>query len=131
MWRPRDGLHGCDVAAEAVQRCFGELVPDAEFIVVAAGCELAIFCVPAKAADFLFVTCKAAEVLVGGADVAMVDEAVARAGREDVVVPGEGANPSGVPCHGAETAGFLCVIYLHEAFVRADCDMRASLDPRD
>ena len=47
MWRPRDGLHGCDVAAEAVQRCFGELVPHAEFIVVAAGCELPVLCVPA------------------------------------------------------------------------------------
>ena len=69
--------------------------------------------------------------MVRGTDVSVVDEAVTRAGREDVVVPGKGANPSGVACHGAETAGFLCVIYLHEAFVRADCDMRASLDPRN
>ena len=123
MWRPRNGLHGCNVAAEAVQRCFGKLVPDVKFIVVAARCKLPVLCVPAQAADFLLVTCKLAEILVRGADVSVVDETVTRAGREDVVVPGKGTNPSGVTRHGAETAGFLCIIYLHKAFVRANCYM--------
>lgn len=33
--------------------------------------------------------------------------------------------------HGAEAARFLCVIYLHEAFVGANREVGAALDPGD
>ena len=131
MWRPGDGLDGGDVRGEAVEGCFGEFVPDAELVVVAAGGELSVFRVPAQAADFLLVAREAAEVLVRGADVTVVDEAVAGAGGEDVVVPGEGADARGVAGHGAEAAGFLGVVDLDEALVRADGEVGAALDPGD
>lgn len=46
-----------------------------------------------------------------------------------MVVPGEGADAGGVAGHGAETAGFLRIVDLHEAFVGADGDVAAALDP--
>ena len=88
MRRPRDGFDGGGVVAEFPQGRFGQFIPNHELVVVATGCELPIFGVPAQPADFLLVADKFSQVLVGLTDVAVVDEAVAGAGGQDVVVPG-------------------------------------------
>ncbi len=87
MWGPGDCFDGGGVLAEFPEGGFVELVPDHEFVVVAARGELPVFCVPVQAADFLLVADEFAEVLFGLSYVAVVDEAVARARGQDVVVP--------------------------------------------
>ena len=119
------------MGAEAVERGLCKFVPDKELVVVATRGELAVLAVPAEAAHFLLVAGEAAAVLVGGAHVAVVDHAVAGARGEDVFVPGEGADAGGVASHGAEAAGFFSVVDLDEAFVGADGEVGASLDPGD
>lgn len=74
---------------------------------------------------------KALTVLVWGPDVTVVDIAVAGTGSKDVFVPGQGADAGGVAGHGAKAAGSLGVIDLHEAFVCADGEVGAPLDPGD
>lgn len=125
MRRPRDCFHRRCVIGEFVEGRFGEFIPDEELVVVAAGGELAVFAVPFETADFAFVACEFGDVLVGGADVAVVDGAVAGAGGEDVVVPGEGADAGGVTGHGPEAAAFARVPDLHVALVGADGDVGA------
>ena len=129
--RPRDRFYGSGVLAKFPERGFIQLVPDHEFVIVPPRGELPVLGVPVQAADFLLMPDEFAEVLLRLADVAVVDEAVAAAGGEDVVVPGEGADPGGVARHGAEAALFVGVPDLDEAFVGADCDVRAALDPGD
>ena len=48
-----------------------------------------------------------------------------------MVVPGKGADASGVPCHSAEAALFVGVPDLDVALVGADGDVGAALDPGD
>ncbi len=88
MWGPGDSFDGCNVGGEAMKGVLRQLIPDQKFIVVPAGGELTVIAIPTKAADFLSVTGEAAAVLVGRADVAVVDEPVTRAGGEDMLVPG-------------------------------------------
>jgi hypothetical protein len=61
---PRDGFDGGGVGGEGVEGLVVEAVPDEEFVVVAAGGELAFFGVPAEAADFLFMGSEFAEIVV-------------------------------------------------------------------
>ena len=61
----------------------------------------------------------------------MVDDAVSRARGEDVFVPGEGTDAGSVTGHGAETAGLFRIVDLHEAFVGANGEVGAALDPGD
>ena len=131
MRRPGDGFDGGGVVAEFPQGGLGQFIPDHQFVVVAAGSELAVFGVPAQAADLLLMADEFPNELIGLPDVTVVDETVARAGGEDVVVPGQGAYAGGVTCHGSEAAAFLCVPDLNEAFVCTYGDVGTALDPRD
>ena len=46
-------------------------------------------------------------------------------------VPGQSAHAGRVTSHGAKTAGLFGIVDLYEAFVGADSEMRAPLDPGD
>jgi hypothetical protein len=131
MRRPRNSLHGRDVAAEAVERGFGKLVPYAEFIVVTARGQLPVLSIPAQPTNFLLMAREATEVLIRRADVAVVDETVAAARGEDMIVPSESTNAGRMPRHCAKTTGLLRVVDLHEALICADGDVAAALDPGD
>ena len=76
------------MVAESPLRFLREFVPDHEFVVVTARGELTVVGVPAETADFLFVADELAKVLIWLPDVTVIDEAVSRAGGQDVVVPG-------------------------------------------
>lgn len=69
--RPGNSLYGSDMGAKNVDGLVVCAVPDEEFIVVSAGCELTFFRIPAKAADFLFVGREFAEVVVGYSYISM------------------------------------------------------------
>ncbi len=73
---PGDSFNSGGVVAEFPAGGFGKFVPDHELIIIASRSELAVFGIPAKAADFLLVADKFAEELIGLSDVAVVDEAV-------------------------------------------------------
>ena len=59
----------------------------------------------------------------------MVNQSVPAAGSEDVIVPGECANASGVASHCSEAARLFSIVDLHEAFICADGNVGAALDP--
>jgi hypothetical protein len=63
---------------------------------------------------------KSANVLVWNADVSMEDGPVARAGREDMAVPCQGADAGGMARHGPDTLAVLGVPDLDGAAVGAD-----------
>lgn len=69
----------------------GHLVKDKELVVVASARKLALVA-PLQAADFLPMHRELMGPVILDAHIAMQDEAVMRAGCEDVVVPGEGAD---------------------------------------
>jgi len=68
---PGNGFYGSSMGAKGVEGFIVCAVPDEEFIVVSAGSELALFRIPAEAADFLFVGCEFAEVVVGYSYISM------------------------------------------------------------
>ena len=74
-------------------------------------------------------TLQAAKILVGRSDVAVIDEAVAAARGEDVVVPCKRTNTGSMTCHGSQTTAAFGIPDLDKAFVGAYSKMRAALDP--
>ena len=119
------------MVAKFPERRFIKLVPDHEFIIVTTRSELSVFGVPVKAADFLFVADKFAEVLFGLPHIAVIDETIARARSQDVIIPGQGAYAGSVTRHGTETPLLLSVPDLHKTFVGTDGNMSAALNPGD
>jgi hypothetical protein len=73
---PGNGLDGGLVGGKGVEGFIVCAVPDEEFVVVSAGCELAFFRVPAETADFLFVGGEFAKVVVGYSYVSVEDRSV-------------------------------------------------------
>ena len=118
------------MVGELPERRVRELVPHHELIIVPAAGQLTVVAVPTEAAHLLLVTDEAAEPVLRGAHVAVVDESVSRARRQDVGVPGEGANPGGVAFHGPQTTGSFGIPYLNMAVAGANGEMCAFLDPR-
>ena len=127
---PGDSFDGGGVVTKLPERCFVEFVPDHEFVVVAARGELSIFGVPVEAANFLFVANKLAEILFGLPHITVIDETIAGARSQDVIIPGQGAHAGSVTRHGAETPLLFCVPDLDKAFISTDGNMSTALDPR-
>lgn len=85
---PGDGLDSRGMITKFPERRFAKFVPDHQFVVVAARCELPVLSVPVQTADFLFVADEFAEVLFRLSYVTMIDEPVPRARGENMIVPG-------------------------------------------
>ena len=99
---PANRLDRGDMLRKPVQWRIPHLVPHEQLVVVPAARELVLGHVPLEAADFLSVPRELGDVVRGDPDVAVVDEAVVRARREEVVVPREGADACGVAGHRAD-----------------------------
>jgi len=87
MRGPGNGFNGRGVCRKSPEGFIVCSVPDEEFVIVSARCELALFRVPAKAAYFLFVCGKLSEVVFGHTDISMEDCSITRTRCEDMFVP--------------------------------------------
>lgn len=107
------------------------VVPDRDDVVVPARRELRAVGRPLEAAHLLRVAGEGVDVVVVDARVVVVDLRVARARREDVAVPGEGADAGGVRLHCARARHALGVPDLDLCLVCADGEVPAVGEPRD
>ena len=129
---PGDSLDGSAVRGQAVGWTVGRgAVPDVEDVVVAAAGELGAGGRPLEAADLLLVSAEDSGLVLADADIVVDDEAVAAAGAEEVVVPGEGADASTVTTKVADLAALLGVPDLDGVSSSPDGDVAAVSCPVD
>lgn len=114
MGRPCDGLDSCQMLRVRLYGRQGVQVPDVEPIVVATAGQILIVGRPLEAADLLSMGAQLAlGHEAGGAHVPLKDHPVARARREDLPVPGQGADARRVPEEFVHLCGVdECVIVL-------------------
>lgn len=120
MRRPSNGLHRSAVIGEAEKWSLIQFVPNHQLVVVAAGRQLAVIGVPLQATDFLLVSRQAAEPLVGGTDITVVDKAVSGSRSKNMVVPRKSANTVRMTDHGPEPPTVLSIPDLDESLTCAD-----------
>lgn len=109
----------------------GASIPDVDKVIVAAGSELCAIGAPFETANLGCVADELGNLVLRNADVMVIDEAGASAGREDSAVPREGSNAGVVARHGAELRTIFGIPNLNITSAETNGNVSAVLRPFD
>jgi len=106
-------------------------VPDADEVVVAASGELSTICAPFKTTDLAGVRDELGDLVLGDADIVVVDKTRASASREKVLVPAHNTNAGVVTEHAAELGTLLDIPDLDLSRAETSSDVSTVTTPFD
>jgi len=128
MRTPCNGFDRRPVLAESPSRACVQAAPHEELVVVTSGSELICIGVPTQSAHLLLVvSSESADIMLRSSCIAMQNRAVARARRENVVVPRQTSNTTSVACHSPDASAVLRIPDFDCPAICTDCQSR-SLD---
>lgn len=131
---PGESLDGGSVVVEGElggPACGVVVIPDTDNVIITARRELGAIRTPLEAADLLLMMSEGGDMVVRDADIMVVDLSVTRARRENVCIPRESADPSGVRAHLADAGHAVGVPNLDLVAVGADGNVVAVGHPCD